>query len=564
MTQLHFVKSHGYGGRVARRLIANTSIPWLDVQWQVKNNRTYTWTLESILANAINARRDPDNKEDWVIVSRREQDYQSTPVYGNLSYNALTRILDAAAAAGYIEQQLGYTTWSSAQSGRRTIYRGTEKLWNFLSAALPDWQTLPVTDARKGLSYIKDADTNRILAIDEQLSAKMQQINTAAAAAQYGGGLQTPTYHHVQISKNGVNMGGRIYTDAQNMERATRKNWTINGEACVEVDIVGSHINMLYSLVGAPVPADPYSYLPPTCREFAKYLLLVSINGDSRDAVLAAIGRELQDRRSPVRAAALDMPDRVEVCIRLANDELHVVDGLLACEPPAPSSCSPSESPDSLPPTPAAPRKRKKRVLSNIKDLQEGQLEFTKLWAEDCLAKMLAAHAPIAKYMYTGAGLRCMGLEGRIAIDLLLALAAEGIPAINIHDGYVVRKRDAARTQVLLRQVAAALGYNLPTKLKQFAPDPPPVTQGIAAPVLRTETSVAQSVAQPVARQALAKGTPGNWAVVQLDEVYDDVAVYALKPPAWTRWDVQSIAGRTYRVGWRSPQHWDVICLSGM
>lgn len=560
MTQLHFVKSHGYGGRVARRLINNTSIPWLDIQWQAKNSRTYSWTLESILANAINARLDAANTEDAVIVSRREQDYQSSPVYGNLSYNALTRILDAAAAAGYIEQQLGYTTWASARSGRRTIYRGTEKLWSFLDASLPGWQTLQPVDTRKGLSYVKDSDTGRILQIDQQLSAKIQQINTGAAAAQYAGGLQAPQYHHVQISKNGVNMGGRIYTDAQNAKRQQRKNWTINGEAVVEVDIVGSHINMLYNLVGVSSPADPYGYLPQACRDFAKYLLLISINGDSRDAVLAAIAKELQDRSSPVRAAALAVPDRVEVCIRLVEDALHVVDGLLAGEPSAPSPSLLSGSPVPPPPTPDALRKRKRILLSNIKDLQEGQLEFTKLWAEDCLAKMLAAHAPIAQYMYTGAGLRCMGLEGRIAIDLLLVLAAEGIPCVNIHDGYVVRERDAARTQVLLRQVVDALGLTLPTKLKAITHDARPDAQGPAAPVLSTS----QPVAAPAASDAPTRGTPGNWAVIKLDEVYDDVDVYALKPPAWTRWDVQSCTGRTYRVGWRQPQHWDVICLSGM
>jgi len=410
------------------------------------------------------------------------------------------------------------------------------------------------------LSYIKDAATGRILQIDEALSDKIKQINAAATAAQYAGGLQTPTYHHVQISKNGENMGGRIYTDAQNAQREARKNWTINGEPVVEVDIVGSHINMLYGLVGTTAPADPYNYLPSACRDFAKYLLLVSINGDSRDAVLAAVSRELQDGQSPVRAAAAAMPDRVPVCIKLAEEELHVVDGLLASSTTGSLPSLSTNLPVTSSPNPDTLRKRKKRILSNIKDLREGQLEFTKLWAEDCLAKMLAAHAPIAQYMYTGAGLRCMGLEGRIAIDLLLALAAEGIPCVNIHDGYVVRERDAARTQVLLRRVAVALGLQLSTKYKPITRDARPDPQGPVTPVL----PASQPVVQPAASDAPTQGTPGNWVVVQLERVYDDIDIYSLKPPPWTRWDVRCTQGRTYRVGWRWANQWDVICLSGM
>lgn len=551
MTQFHFNSSVGYGGRMARGLIAGNRIPWLGVDWITQAGSKYRYTLECILANAINAHRD-GGADAWVIVSRRDTDYQTSPIYGDMSISALRPIMDAAVAGGYIEMRLGYTGYHEARAGRRTIYRGTQKLWDLLAANVPGYGDIPQTDARTGRSWVKSQATGKILQhSDPAVEAKLHTINTAKHAHSWTN-MPMPQYHHVQIQDEaGVNHGGRIYTAAQSAAQHSRADWRINGEEVAEVDIAASHIGIMYTVAELAIPADPYGFAGAAERAWYKYAALVSINAKSpTTAVRAAAGALVGEGEEELKhsfiaaAAALGLTagwrtvtawregkqisyDIISIPSKEAKAEVH--------------SCSSEE--EAL-------------TASQCGGLHDA--------VRQTIEVLRRHHHPISHYFGSNFGVRAMGIEGEIAIEVELAATRLGIPVLNIHDGFVTNKSNVDALQQIVQQVCLRRGFPLNTKIKQFtvsAGSPRPAT-----PVATVSPSItaAQPATPPSAEKNPAFPWPAalsRWTTSPYPTTIDRDKVYTLNPPAYTRWDVTTTCNKVYRVSWLAPNKYDVILL---
>ena len=60
------------------------------------------------------------------------------------------------------------------------------------------------------------------------------------------------------------------------------------------------------------------------------------------------------------------------------------------------------------------------------------------------LQAMETAHSSISKYFYSGAGTGLQNIDGEIAVKILLELKKQHVPALPIHDSFIVRQRDAS------------------------------------------------------------------------------------------------------------------------
>jgi hypothetical protein len=186
-----------------------------------------------------------------------------------------------------------------------------------------------------------------------------------------------------RVFNNGsFDMGGRFFGGWwQGIPREARKNIKINHMVTVESDFSGLHINLLYAKKGMKMPYDdPYALegMPASSRDFLKHSLLTLINATDRKSAYKAIKYELLGR--PKRKTTSD-----------------------------------------------SPRKKAKLVLpAGIKNIEELLLPF-----ED-------KHEDIREFFYSGAGVYLQNLDAIIAERIMLLLAKKGIPALPLHDSFIV------------------------------------------------------------------------------------------------------------------------------
>jgi DNA-binding MarR family transcriptional regulator len=248
---LYFARSRHYGGKVARALTtADKSYGWLDIQWATQFHGKNLYTLEAIIANGINALDTQHN--GWVIVSRKEEDYQRSPIYGDLSYNTLTKLLDALQAKAFIEQIIGEKDIIN-NIGKRTEYRLTPTFIDLITQQLgQDPQELPQVNEKVGKSYTaieNKSGKKRILItkLNEEETKQLKLINEAAQQHKWEG-LPTPQYWKVnKLDKSKTEVGGRIYCDAQWQPKENRQDWKVDGKEMKEIDIQASQIQILYA-----------------------------------------------------------------------------------------------------------------------------------------------------------------------------------------------------------------------------------------------------------------------------------------------------------------------------
>lgn len=67
--------------------------------------------------------------------------------------------------------------------------------------------------------------------------------------------------------------------------------------------------------------------------------------------------------------------------------------------------------------------------------------------------RMLAAHAPIARYFFTGIGMELMTTDGRVMLEVLKEHRDAGKPALPIHDAVVCKATDAEWTRGVMEEV---------------------------------------------------------------------------------------------------------------
>lgn len=59
----------------------------------------------------------------------------------------------------------------------------------------------------------------------------------------------------------------------------------------------------------------------------------------------------------------------------------------------------------------------------------------------DLIPMFKEVHQPIAKYFFTGTGLKAMNADAKITLDIIAHFANDGIPILNIHDSYIVQRQ---------------------------------------------------------------------------------------------------------------------------
>ena len=76
------------------------------------------------------------------------------------------------------------------------------------------------------------------------------------------------------------------------------------------------------------------------------------------------------------------------------------------------------------------------------------------------------AHEPIAKYFFTGMGLKAMNADAKIALDIIAHFANDDIPILAIHDSFIVQRQYKFRLRkaMLLAYRKQTGGFRCPVK----------------------------------------------------------------------------------------------------
>ena len=178
--------------------------------------------------------------------------------------------------------------------------------------------------------------------------------------------------------------GGRLYAvltkygvNYQDIPSDYRNTITIDGRPTVELDYGSLHISMLYAAEGIVTSADAYD-IEGLPRDFVKKAILVIINADNRTAALKS----------------------------LENDSRSMMNRTLLSEK----------------------KSRLKRAYCECENFDEA------------LSAIEHHHSPIAKYFYTGYGIKLQNKDSAIALEILNAFVDSDIPILPVHDSFIVEQ----------------------------------------------------------------------------------------------------------------------------
>jgi hypothetical protein len=194
---------------------------------------------------------------------------------------------------------------------------------------------------------------------------------------------------HVARFSETFELHGRLYTGRygqQALRGFERQTIRINGQPTIELDFCGMHPRLLYHLLGIEYADDPYlpngTATTTAQRLLAKRIVNTAINANSRRATIEACNAAAQifDRKGKRKC-----PRDVYVALELQDA------------------------------------------------MQKTRWTFD--WLYDWLVE---AHRPIRRYFNSDYGIRLMRLDGSIALEVLHRFAEQGVPALGIHDSFIV------------------------------------------------------------------------------------------------------------------------------
>jgi hypothetical protein len=191
---------------------------------------------------------------------------------------------------------------------------------------------------------------------------------------------------------------GRLYTGRyghQSLRKIERRTIKFNGELCTELDYCGMHTRLLYHRLGLECPGDPYALWGPATtgaqRLLAKTIANATINARSPQAAVSACNRKtLLKTETGHRKQGKEL-ERARLLL-----DAQVESGL------------------------------------SFKEVQRRVMEF---------------HWPIADSFGCDMGMELMRTDSVLALDVLSYFAERGIPALGIHDSFLVpvSQRDELR-----------------------------------------------------------------------------------------------------------------------
>lgn len=303
----------------------------------IRRINSYKEHIKIIVLNLINC--NAIDSKMTVYYSRNASKYKKIIRYApiTVSYTFTVDIVDALIEFGYIEGVTGYYNREKlrATRGKESRMRATQKLIDLLiknyhidttgmcrsqdeeAIVLKDGkkskidysETRVTTRMRKNLKIINNKIGGSFIGLylpdeilekmNEELLSKMDEEN-----GEYRRVVDFSRNRLKRIFNNGsFEDGGRFYGGWwQSVPSKYRKYIRIDDEGTEEADFSGYHINLLYALMGLPLPADDVYALdgvPSTSRNMMKVVLQVLLNAPSRKSVLSAIRCEFPRSKHP-------------------------------------------------------------------------------------------------------------------------------------------------------------------------------------------------------------------------------------------------------------------------
>ena len=191
--------------------------------------------------------------------------------------------------------------------------------------------------------------------------------------------------------------GGRLYAvmtkfgvNYQDIPSDYRSTITIDGNPTIELDYGSLHISMLYAAEGVSIMTDAYD-ITGLSRAFVKKAIMVIINADDRTAALKS----------------------------LENDAKIMLNRTLLS-------------------------KKKQELCRAYRDCEN---------FDDALTIIEQRHAAIAKYFYTGYGIKLQNKDSLMALEILNKFATSDIPMLPVHDSFIVDQRQETPLRVVMEEV---------------------------------------------------------------------------------------------------------------
>jgi len=190
--------------------------------------------------------------------------------------------------------------------------------------------------------------------------------------------------------------GGRLYAvmtkfgvNYQDIPSDYRNTITIDGNPTIELDYGSLHVAMLYALEGVATQDDAYD-ITGLPRAFVKKAILVIINADDRTVALKSLEND-----------AKAMSNRT-----LLSKKKQVL----------------------------------KQAYCDCKNF------------DTALTAIEHHHAAIAKYFYTGYGIKLQNKDSLMALEILNRFVMSDIPILPVHDSFIVEQRHATSLRMVMEE----------------------------------------------------------------------------------------------------------------
>jgi hypothetical protein len=265
-----------------------------------------------VLGQAIRVAR--EGPEQWISYSRREEWYSNAergrywPV--RRMYSSVTSAIDQLAAADLIQNRVvppGHLKFQST-------FRATPKLMalieeNHVSLILGNRELIILRDGdkhpkpyddtrevirmRRDLEEYNEAVSSMRVCINGQRIIEGELVDFGKDKNGEDRRVGAATLTAVRIFNGDFRRGGRHYGPAiQGAPKEQRKSITIDGGATDEPDYPSLHPQLVYALIGAPLPEDPYD-LCGWDRDIVKPAFNVMLNAQSPNAAMLKIAEDL-------------------------------------------------------------------------------------------------------------------------------------------------------------------------------------------------------------------------------------------------------------------------------
>lgn len=242
------------------------------------------YVLRNLLASMAHAIEAQELIQSPIItrISLDKNNYAKGSRYCEIGgYAAHKRILTALAEATLITLTKGFKRQDG--SGLLSFFRPTEKLTRWLGK-----QTSPIVSNTTETILLK-GENGRLIEYEDTLFTNVRRelidnyhclMGEHSFTSTLRGDLHPFMRNLRCVFNNDWSCGGRFYYTLQNLPKAERATWLLDGQPCLDLDLVSLHIAILYVLEGLLPPADPYSFKGLT-REQAKLASVVSLNAST-------------------------------------------------------------------------------------------------------------------------------------------------------------------------------------------------------------------------------------------------------------------------------------------